>query len=141
MHLLDVNVLIALGDADHPHHQRAAKFFLGSRDEGWATCPLTENGFLRIIGNPNYPKGPGSPEQARTLLNHLCSHPGHQFWPDALSLIDSKAFPKLPASAHLSDFYLLALAIHHKGKLATLDRRIDPTLLPGGKVAYFVIPE
>jgi predicted nucleic acid-binding protein len=66
IHLLDVNVLIALCDPAHPHHAAAIAFFrAGPARDGWATCPLVENGFLRIFGSARYPGGPGSPEEAR----------------------------------------------------------------------------
>lgn len=60
MFLFDANFLIALGDADHVHHDEAQTFFTLKKQDGWATCPLTENAFLRILGHPNYPKGPSS---------------------------------------------------------------------------------
>lgn len=139
--LLDTNILIALADEQHVHHRRANVFFGGIIKQGWATCPVVESGFLRVFGHPNYPGGPGSPEDARIFLKSFCSAPGHQFWPDALSLCEQARFPSLPASKHLTDSYLLALAIHRKGRLASLDRRIDPGLLPGGPEAFHLVPE
>ncbi|MEM1156790.1 MAG: TA system VapC family ribonuclease toxin [Verrucomicrobiota bacterium] len=136
MMLLDVNVLIALADADHTHHQRAQRFFETHRETGWATCPITENGFLRILGGHNYPKGPGSPALAQELLNGLCSIPRHEFWPDMISL---RSYSNLPSSKKLTDHYLLALTIHKSARLATLDTRIDPTPFAGGREAYLVI--
>jgi len=140
MFLLDVNVLIALSDPFHVHHGDVLAWFSLHQREGWATCPLTENGFLRIVGHPNYPKGPGSPEAARDLLARLLSQPGHQFWPDSLSLANPHSYPGLPASKHLTDFYLLALAIKHGARLSTIDSYIDPATLAGGPSAYHVIP-
>ena len=139
MVLFDANFLIALGDSDHEHHEAAAAFHAKVRLDGWVTCPLTENAFLRIVGHPNYPKGPGSPEAARTLLRGMTSQPGHQFWPDSVSLSDSRAYPLLPSSKNLTDYYLLALAVGRKATLATFDRRIDPDLIKGGPDAYRVI--
>jgi len=136
MLLLDVNILIALADADHVHHSRATDFFLEHHSSGWATCPITENGFVRILGNPNYPKGPGSPSDAKPLLVDLCQKEGHVFLPDDISLRDSI---RLPGSKHLTDHYLLALAIKHDGRLATIDGRMNPSLVAGGASAYFVI--
>jgi len=89
MILLDVNVLIALGDPDHVRRQAAEKFLAIGQSHGWATCPLTENAFLRILGHPAYPKGPGKPQRVRRLLSKLTALPGHQFWPDDISLSDS----------------------------------------------------
>lgn len=139
--LLDANVLIALGDSNHPHRIAALRFFekLATVD-GWATCPLTENAFLRILGGPAYRGGPGSPIEARRLLETLRATPGHQFWPDDVSLMDARLFPALAGSKHITDLYLLGLAVKHGGRLATFDAGIDATLIPGGPQAYFLIP-
>lgn len=140
MFLLDANILIALGDADHVHHQATQDFHEGNAMRaGWATCPLTENAFLRVFGHPNYLGGPGSPQSARPVLRSLTSTPGHQFWPDDLSLTDPKRFDSLAASGQLTDFYLLALAVQNGGRFATMDRRIDPAMVRGGAAAYHVL--
>ncbi len=76
MNLLDVNLLVALCDADHVHHRPTAQWFRSHRSDGWATCPLTENGLLRIVGHARYPGGPGSPEDVRPLLQRLRSIQG-----------------------------------------------------------------
>ncbi len=134
MNLLDVNLLVALCDADHVHHGAAAQWFRTHRAEGWATCPLTENGLLRVMGHPGYPGGPGSPEEVRPLLQRLRSVPGHLFWEDSISVADGRAVPSLQGitSKQLTDIYLLALAVHRGGGFATLDSRIDPSRVPGG---------
>ena len=140
MFLFDANLLIALGDADHPHGDAALRFFEEHAVlAGWATCPLTQNAFLRILGNPTYPRGPGSTEQARELLAKLTSAPGHQFWPDDHSLLDTRRLPRLPSARHLTDVYLLALAISRQARLATFDRAIDPALVPGGPAAFHLL--
>ena len=140
MHLLDANVLIAMGDPTHVQHGRTQRWFHSEPGRAWATCPLTENAFLRIIGGVNYPGTIGEPQVLRTVLQQMCSFPGHQFWEDDLSLRDTKAFPALPSAKHLTDIYLLALAVKHHAKLATLDQRIDPKLVPGGTSACSLIP-
>ena len=140
MFLLDANVLIALGEAQHPHGDSALRFFEEHAvREGWATCPLTENAFLRILGNPSYPQGPGSTAAARDLLAKITAAPGHQFWPDAHSLLDARRFPRLPAARHLTDHYLLALAVSRHARLATFDRTLDPNLVPGGPLALHLL--
>lgn len=136
MFLLDINVLIAVADPDHEHHDRAKNFFLANHRAGWATCPLTENGFVRIVGHSGYPKGPGSTDLARDILGKLCAHDGHRFWPDDLSL---RGLVGLPVSKHLTDHYLLSLAVHRQGQLVTMDRHIQAERVPGGSVAYLVI--
>lgn len=142
MNLLDVNLLVALCDADHKHHQPVTQWFRAHRVEGWATCPLTENGLLRIMGHTAYPGGPGSPEDVRPLLQHLRSVPGHLFWEDSISVADIQRLPSLQGvtAKQLTDIYLLALAVHHGGGLATLDSRIDPSRVPNGSQALVLVP-
>ena len=136
MFLLDINILIALADPDHEHHGKAESFFVANHKLGWATCPITENGFVRIIGHSNYLKGPGSTGAACAILKQLCANEGHRFWPDDLSL---RATANLPVSKHLTDHYLLSLAMHRQGKLVTLDRHINASLISGGAGAYVVL--
>lgn len=140
IHLLDVNVLIALCDPAHPHYAAATAFFQAHPIQGgWATCPLVENGFLRIFGSHRYPGGPGSAESARPFLTGLRACPGHQFWPDDLSLAVHSLFPVLPSAADLTDLYLLALAVRRGGRFATFDAGIDLTWVAGGPGAYHLI--
>ena len=139
--LLDANVLIALADTAHVQHQRVQTWFHSrSANDGWATCPLTENAFLRILGNPNYPTVNGDAQSLRPFLERMCSWPGHQFWSDSVTLRDSAIFPKLPGSKKLTDLYLLGLAASNQGALATLDKRIDPELFSGGDQYLLVLP-
>ncbi len=136
MYLLDVNVLIALADPLHVHSTRTNQWFASIQGEAWATCPLVENGFLRIMGSPSYHESPGPPQVINSLLREIRTRPGHQFWADSLSLCD---YSVLPVSKQLTDFYLLALAVRHKARFVTHDRRIDPAAIPGGEEAYCVI--
>lgn len=138
--LLDASVLIALGDAGHEHESAALRFFENEAVRGgWATCPLTENAFIRILSHPRYPRSLGSPAEARRLLLRLLAAPGHQFWPDDLSLADTQVFSVLPSSQSLTDLYLLALAVKHAGRLVTLDAGVDASLIPGGPAALLKI--
>ena len=136
MYLLDINILIALADPDHEHHGKAESFFPANHRLGWATCPITENGFVRIISSSSYPRGAENTDAACSILKQLCAHEGHRFWPDDLSLRSASV---LPVSKHLTDHYLLSLAMHRQGKLATLDRHINASLIPGGVDAYVVL--
>lgn len=140
VHLLDVNVLIALSDEAHDLHRRAVAWFSRDPQRAWATCPITENGFVRIIGHRNYPGFTGGTAAAREMLEALCLLPGHQFWTDALSLRDRNRFERMPDSRRLTDYYLVALAAARKGCLATLDRGIDVAAIRGGSRALLVIP-
>ena len=120
--LLDVNVLIALCDGRHEHHDIAAHWFLAHAAEGWASCPLTQNGALRIMSAPAYP-GARPVAQVLAQLQTLCASAHHYFWPDGLSLVQGDVLnPKhLLGHRQLTDAYLLALAVHHQACLLTLD--------------------
>ena len=122
IHLLDVNVLIALCDGRHEHHDLAAHWFLNHAAQGWASCPLTQNGALRIMSAPAYP-GARPVGQVLTQLQTLCASVHHHFWPDALSLVQSDILNPRHVLGHrqLTDAYLLALAVHQQGRLLTLD--------------------
>lgn len=142
MMLLDTNVLIARVDTAHTHHQRAVTWFKKTAPSGWATCPLTVNGFVRIVGHPSYPDGPGSPGKAALLLKKLIgAAPGHRFFPDDLSLLDTAAFPSLAGvgSQQITDLYLLALAVNHNMRFLSFDQRINPKLIPGGDKALEIL--
>lgn len=141
IYLLDVNVLIALSDTTHSKSKTSMSFFENHAVwEGRATSPLTENGFLRILGNPNYPGGTGTSKEARRLLNTITSAPGHRFWPDDLSLATDDLIHELVAShLCLTDFYLLSLAVANKGKLATFDKRIDLSFVTGDDQTIFTL--
>jgi uncharacterized protein len=123
--LLDVNVLVALFDAGHVHHDAAHDWFADNRKHGWATCGITENGFVRVLANPKS----GVSERAPAILRSLrtfCASGHHRFWPDTLSLRD-ECFNLSLAHGHqqLTDIYLLGLAAHMGGVLATFDRSIS----------------
>lgn len=139
--LLDVNVLIALIDPDHDRHDDAHDWFAARGRHAWATCPVTENGALRIVGQPRYPNSPGSPAAVLPILTGLCALPGHVFWPDDISLMDPARIDagRLLSSGQLTDTYLLALAQAHRGQLATFDRRLVADAVHGGNQALHVI--
>lgn len=132
--LLDVNVLVALIDPAHVQHDAAHDWFAKHGKKAWATCPLTENGVIRIVGNARYPNSPGTPAAVAQLMTGLCALPGHVFWPDDISLLDTKKLDamRILNSAQVTDSYLLALACTHGGKLATFDRRLVTDAVRGG---------
>jgi predicted nucleic acid-binding protein len=107
----------------------------------WATCPITENGVLRIVGHPGYPNTPGSPAAVADVLERLVNLPGHVFWPDAISLLDRQHVDAGRVLTHkqVTDTYLLALAASRGGKLATLDRRLLAVAVLGGAAALHLI--
>jgi len=139
--LLDINVLIALIDPAHVQHDKAHAWFRAKGHRAWATCPITENGVLRIVGHPRYPNYPGSPAAVADLLAALRELSGHAFWPDDVSLFDRGHVDsgRLLDSAHLTDTYLLALAGAHEGQLATLDQRLVTDAVIKGSQALHLI--
>lgn len=141
--LLDVNVLIALIDPAHVGHDAAHHWFDAEGKPAWATCPMTENGVIRIVGHPKYPNTPGSTATVAAIVTKLCALPGHVFWPDDVSLVDASHVDaaQVLTSAQVTDTYLLALAVAHGGKLATFDRRLSVKAVKGGKAAIHLIGE
>ena len=140
-YLLDVNVLIALIDPAHIQHDAAHHWFAQTGSANWATCPLTENGLLRIVGHPRYPNATGVPATVAVVLRALRALPGHHFWPDDISLMNPALVlaDRLLNHTQLTDSYLLALARHHGGKLATFDKRLVADAVRGGREALHVI--
>jgi len=136
-YLLDVNVLIALIDPSHIDHNRAHEWFDAAGRHSWATSPITENGALRILCHPRYTNSPGSPAVVAQILQELCTLSGHVFWPDDLSLLETKHIDisRLLAPTQITDSYLLALAVVHAGQLATFDRRLIPDAVYEGSNA------
>jgi toxin-antitoxin system PIN domain toxin len=139
--LLDVNVLIALIDPAHVQHDRAHDWFAAKGKKAWATCPLTENGVLRIVGHPRYPSSPGTPAAVAELMAILLAVDGHEFWPDDVTLLDHQRIDstRLLDSGQVTDSYLLALACAHNGQLATFDRHLVSDAVIGGTRALHVI--
>ena len=139
--LPDANVLVALIDPAHVHHETAHAWFAGEGRRAWSTCPLTENGVLRIVSHPRYPNSPGTPLAVARLMKRLCALPGHVFWPDDVTLLDSKRVQveQLLSTTQITDTYLLALALAHDGRLATFDRRLVVNAVPGGRHGLHLI--
>jgi toxin-antitoxin system PIN domain toxin len=139
--LIDINVLIALIDPAHIQHDRAHEWFAASGKKAWATCPITENGMLRIVGHARYPNSPSTPAVVAELLTALCRLPGHDFWPDDITLLDPGRVDgsRLLDSAQVTDSYLLALARAHGGQLATFDHRLVADAVVNGAHALHLI--
>jgi len=139
--LLDVNVLIALIDPGHASNKTALAWFSGTGSPAWATCPMTENAVVRIAGHPSYPNSPGSPAIVAKLLEQLIAMPGHEFWPDDVSILNRETFDlsRMITAKQVTDSYLLALALAHGGQLATLDGRLVPDAVKRGAQALYLI--
>ena len=137
--LLDVNLLLALSDPMHVHHESAHGWFGETGRQGWATCPLTENGFIRIASHPNYPNRPGDVTAVLAIFRGLCEAPGHRFWSEDVSILQILEPDAIITHAQITDVYLLGLAVHKSGKLATLDQRIAVGAVRGGREALELI--
>lgn len=138
--LLDVNVLIALLDADHSMHARAIDWFGSHAREGWASCPITQNGCVRIMSNPAYP----NPLPVGAVIERLAeaaAGSSHAFWPDDVSLLDPKVAD--PTRVHgprqLTDVYLLALAVRRQGRFVTFDASVPLSAVAGAERRHLVL--
>lgn len=139
--LLSVDLVLALLDPAHVMHEPAHQWFEGDGAIAWATCPLIENSVIRICSHPTYPNSPGTSNIIAGMLDGLCRLPGHRFWPDSISLRDPQRFRIARAMAwnQTSDIYLLGLAVHNNGRLATFDRRLDAEAVIGGADAITLV--
>ncbi len=138
--LLDVNVLLALLDSDHVDHERAGEWLDAELDTGWASCAITENGFVRIISQPRYPS-PVTPAHAVELLSAARGTQYHVFWPCDVSLLDPQVVDRsrLHGSRQVTDAYLLALAVAHDGRFVTFDRSLPLATVPGATEEHLVV--
>jgi uncharacterized protein len=130
--LLDVNVLIALLDMDHLHHARARDWLVAHADDGWASCPITQNGCIRVMSQPGYP----NPLPVAAVVDRLTKathHPRHQFWPDDITLLDPRIADsrRMHGPKQVTDLYLLALSVANEGRLATFDETIPLSAIRG----------
>ena len=122
--LLDVNVIVALFDPNHIHHDPAHQWFAEHPASGWATCPLTENGVIRVLSNPAYSSVAERPQEVARRLAAFRASGRHVFWPDDVSVCDTTLFSLSVGHRQLTDIYLLGLATAHDGCLATFDRSV-----------------
>jgi len=137
--LLDVNVLIALLDQGHLHHAVARDWLSRNIKQGWASCPLTQNGCIRILSQPSYP-GALPPAAVAERLAAATTTDWHDFWPDSLSLLDGGVdWRHVLGSRQVTDVYLLALAVSRGGRLVTFDRAIPMQAVPGAKPRHLVV--
>jgi len=137
--LLDINVLIALSDPDHVFHSAAKTWWVMNREQGWASCPLTQNGCVRIISQPGYPN-PQTATAVIKLLAHTCKDSCHEFWSDDASLLDPGQFHHSHIHGHrqITDLYLLGLAVKHGGRLVTFDGKVPLSAVHGAKKQHLL---
>jgi toxin-antitoxin system PIN domain toxin len=137
--LLDVNVLIALLDPDHSLHLPATNWFSVNARNGWASCPITQNGCVRVMSGPGYPGA--LPVQAVVERLAMATKTRlHEFWPDGLSLLDPASFDpsRIHGPRQITDLYLLALAVKHRGSFVTFDRLISTDAVKRAAKAHLV---
>jgi toxin-antitoxin system PIN domain toxin len=138
--LLDVNVLIALLDADHSLHASAMRWFDENAKAGWASCPITQNGCIRVMSHSSYPNT--VPVQSIVeRLAEAASNAFHSFWPDDVSILDRRVVD--PGRVHgprqVTDLYLLALAVKNRARLATFDRSIPLDAVEGAEKRHLLV--
>lgn len=139
--LLDVNVLVALFDGDHVHHDAAHDWFAAERARGWATTPFTENGAIRILSNPAYHAAALTATSLRDHLRGFCTADDHVFWPADVSLLADDVLTPRATLTHrqLTDIYLVALAVAHDGALATFDTSIPLSTVRGAAKRHVLV--
>ena len=138
--LPDVNILIALVDDEHAHHRRASDWFESNRGQGWATCPITQNGCLRIVSQPRYSNSMSIVEAMRRL-HELTDTIAHEFIADDISLLTEGVIDIGEVFGHrqLTDVYLLALAVAHGLQFVTLDRGVRLATVRGASEGHLVL--
>jgi toxin-antitoxin system PIN domain toxin len=139
--LLDVNVLIALLDQDHSMHAQALRWLSARAAQGWASCPITQNGCVRIMSHPNDPN-PLTVGAIMERLGEAIAAAGHEFWPDDLSLLDPRVADRsrIHGPRQVTDLYLLALAVRRGGCFASFDASIPRTAIEGAEKKHLVTP-
>jgi toxin-antitoxin system PIN domain toxin len=138
--LLDINVLIALLDGAHVHHARARQWLEANIAHGWASCPITQNGCLRILSQPGYPQ-PVPLAQVADRLRRATATPHHAFWPDNISALDGAHVDarRIHGPKQLTDIYLLALAVKHEGRFVSFDERIARSAVRKAEERHLVL--
>ncbi len=138
--LLDVNVLLALLDSDHVDHERAVDWLDDEIGDGWASCAITQNGFVRILSQPRYPS-PVSAAEAVELLSAACDSTHHEFWPCDVSVLDTRIVDRsrLHGPRQVTDAYLLALATAHDGRFVTFDRTLSLAAVYGAVETHLTV--
>ena len=138
--LLDVNVLIALLDADHAFHRAAWSWFEPNAKDGWASCPITQNGCIRIMAHPGYPNAL-SVQAVAERLREATASALHEFWADAATLLEPQAFnlDRVHGPLQVTDTYLLGLAVQNGGRLVTFDRAVSRASVARAQAKHLLI--
>jgi toxin-antitoxin system PIN domain toxin len=138
--LLDVDVLVALFDPAHLHHEAAHTWLREGREAGWATCPITENGFVRVVSHPDYPGNRVTVADAVERLSRFAESHDHHFWPDSTSLRRSSRIDTRLLDGHdrIRSAYLLLLAVQNEGCLVTFDPDVPLGAVPQATADHVV---
>ena len=138
--LLDVNVLLALFDRGHIHHSAAMSWWSNNGHAGWASCPLTQNGFVRIASQKGYARPSPLPD-VLSLFSRQIAKDDHQFWPDDVSITDDRIFDRsrILGPNQITDVYLLGLAVKNGGRLVTFDRGLPLRAVRGAEARHIVV--
>jgi toxin-antitoxin system PIN domain toxin len=139
--LLDVNFLIALVDPDHVHHDPAHAWFGTLADAEWLTCPITQNGAIRVVTGPKYVNGPVRLPDAVESLRTVIAQGSHVFVPDEISLLDDVHIDatRLTSAAQITDTYLLALATSQVATFVTFEKRMITSAVVSPKVSILTL--
>ena len=139
--LLDVGVLVALFDPGHILHEAVHTWLEENRSRGWATCPITENAFVRAVSHPDYPGRHVTVPDALERLQAFTESGDHHFWPDATSLRRASRIEaaRVGGGGQLTAAYLLLLAVHQGGRLATLDRDVPVDAVRGAGSEHLAV--
>ena len=121
--LLDINVLLALTWPNHQHHSQAQAWFAANAARGWATCALTQLGFVRLSSNPAYTANAVSPRNAAVLLSSWTRHKAHQFF-QSPPAEDPAIYKSVLGHQQVNDAWLVDVARQNNGCLVTLDKRV-----------------
>ena len=138
--LLDINFLIALLDLDHSHHLAARRWLEQEFEHGWASCPITQNGCIRVMSQPSYPRLlPAGSVIAR--LSAATGTPYHEFWADDVSILDRATVrsDRVHGPKQLTDIYLLALAVKHDGRFITFDATVPVSAVTNARNHHLVV--
>ena len=132
--------VIALLDEGHVLHHSARRWLAREQRHGWATCPITETGVVRIMAQPAYPNQQPAARVAERLAE-ACRHPSHAFWPEPISLLQQGLidWQRLLGPRQISDAYLLALAVTHGGRFVTFDQRVGVEVVPGAHADHLCV--
>ena len=138
--LLDVNVLVALLDSQHVFHLLAHDWLNANLAQGWASCPITQNGCIRILSQPSYPNSANAAAVAASLRVAL-EGSAHTFWPDDVNLPQAQNinWQHIFGSRQVTDAYLLALAVKQKGRFVSFDQNLPIAAVAGANVQHVVV--